>query len=375
VKVLQIYRTYFPDPPGGLQEVIRQIGLGTRERGVDSRIFTLSPRPEPAVIHFPEGDVIRCRETLEIASCNISLGCLPEFRHQVEWADIIHYHFPWPFADMLHFLARVRKPSVLTYHSDIVRQQGLLKLYQPLMSRFLARMDRIVATSRNYVDTSSVLQQYRHKVSVIPIGLSEEAYQTPGGGGDLGLPDYFHQQGYFLFVGVLRYYKGLHILLDALKSTNLNCVIAGMGPEENSLKQQAEAAGIKKNLHFAGFVSDEVKNQLLANCKAVVFPSHLRSEAYGVTLLEGAVFGKPLISCEIGTGTSFVNQHMESGIVIPPSNPMALRDAMLQLQGDAPLCSQLGSGARARYQRLFTSACMSEQYMRLYSNLLVKENL
>jgi len=369
MRVLQIYRTYFPDPPGGLQEVIRQIGLSTRTLGVDPRIFTLSSQPEPTVIHYPEGDVIRCRETVEIASCNISFTCLPEFRRQVEWADIIHYHFPWPFADMLHFLGQVNKPTILTYHSDIVRQQGLLKLYEPLMHRFLSRIDRIVATSQNYVDTSPVLMSYRDKVSVIPIGIAEDAYRLLDSLGDACLPDHFHQRGYFLFVGVLRYYKGLHILLDALKGTDLNCVIAGSGPEEEALKQQAQSAGIK-NLHFAGFVSDEVKRKLFADCKAVVFPSHLRSEAYGVTLLEGAVFGKPLISCDIGTGTSFVNQHMESGLVVSPSDPQALQAAMLQLQGDPVLCERLKVGARARYERLFTGDMMGEKYVQLYRELL-----
>jgi len=369
VKVLQIYRTYFPDPPGGLQEVIRQIGLSTRSQGVDPRIYTLSPHSEPKLLHYPEGDIIRSRETLEIASCNISFTGLPEFRRQVEWADIIHYHFPWPFADVLHFLGRVNKPSVLTYHSDIVRQQGLLKLYQPLMKRFLASVDRIVATSQNYVDTSPVLARYQDKVSVIPIGISEQGYQQAEGAPDTGLPPHFYQDGYFLFVGVLRYYKGLHVLVEALKGTGLNCVIAGMGPEEQALKRQAQAAGIK-NLHFAGFVSDEVKNRLLAECKAVVFPSHLRSEAYGVTLLEGQVFGKPLISCEIGTGTSFVNQHMASGLVIPPSDPSALREAMLHLQSDATLCERLGQGSRARYEQLFTGDLMGQKYVQLYRELL-----
>lgn len=55
-----------------------------------------------------------------MASCSISFSALPYFKRLVEWADVVHYHYPWPFADLLHFAARVRKPTVLTYHSDIV---------------------------------------------------------------------------------------------------------------------------------------------------------------------------------------------------------------------------------------------------------------
>ncbi len=50
MRVLHVYRTYFPDPPGGLQEAIRQIALATASAGVESRIFTLSPHPVPARI-------------------------------------------------------------------------------------------------------------------------------------------------------------------------------------------------------------------------------------------------------------------------------------------------------------------------------------
>lgn len=64
---------------------------------------------------------------------------------------MIHYHFPWPFMDVVHFATRIDKPTLVTYHSNIVRQKHLLKLYRPLKTRFLASMDRIVATSPNFL--------------------------------------------------------------------------------------------------------------------------------------------------------------------------------------------------------------------------------
>lgn len=370
MNILQVYRTYFPDPPGGLQEVIRQIGLNTINYNVNTRIFTLSPNPAPFSLEFPEGEVIRSRETIEIASCNVSLTCLPEFRRQVEWADVVHYHFPWPFADALHFLGQVQKPTVLTYHSDIVRQQGLLKLYYPLMIRFLNSVDTIVATSQNYVESSPILQKFKKKVSVIPIGVSDFEYLH----GDYppvqpNLPARFREKGYFLFVGMLRYYKGLHFLLDALVGTDVHCVIVGTGPEEEALKQKAVHLNLT-NLHFAGPVDDATKRYFLESCSGVVFPSHLRSEAYGVSLLEGAIYGKPLISCDIGTGTSFVNAHNESGLVIPAENPPALRASLERLDSDKDLRIRLGVGSRRRYEKLFTGKKMGEHYSSLYRTLL-----
>ena len=82
------------------------------------------------------------------------------------------------------------------------------------------------------------------------------------------------------------------------------------------------------NIHFLGQLSDEDKVTLLILCYAIFSPSHLRSEAFGVLLLEGAMFGKLMISCEIGKGTTFINIAGETGLVEPPSDPLALRQAI-----------------------------------------------
>ena len=89
-------------------------------------------------------------------------------------ADIIHYHFPWPFMDLMHFFSRTKKPTIVTYHADIVKQIVLLQFYKPLMHRFFQSIDMIVATSPNNFQNSSVLQKYRKKTVVIPLGISEQ---------------------------------------------------------------------------------------------------------------------------------------------------------------------------------------------------------
>ena len=216
--------------------------------------------------------------------------------------------------DVVHFATRLSKPSVVTYHSDIIRQHYALQLYRPLKNQFLRSVDRIVATSPNYFITSKVLQQYASKTRVIPIGLDQSLYSQPS---DATLDRWRSRAGdkFFLFVGALRYYKGLHILLDAVKGTNLSVVIVGAGPIEQQLRKQALRLNLSDIL-FLGEVSEEDKAALLTLCTAVVFPSHLRSEAFGISLLEGAMFGKPMISSEIGTGTTFVNIGGETGLVV-----------------------------------------------------------
>jgi rhamnosyl/mannosyltransferase len=370
LKVLHVYRTYFPEPPGGLQEVIKQICHGTLPHGVQSRIFTLAHDARPAVLKRSEADVYRFPLHLEIASTGMSATALGGFRELASWADVINYHFPWPFADVLQMLSRSSTPAIATYHSDIIRQKGLSLCYRPLMYGFLRKMHRIVATSPNYANTSAVLKRFESKVETIPIGIAEDTYPEAS---DYQLNAVMQTlgQGYFLFIGVLRYYKGLDTLLDAVTGTALRLVVAGEGPEGSKIAETIEQRGLR-NVVMLGQVSDEEKVALIAMAKAVVLPSHLRSEAFGVSLLEGAMLGKPLISSEIGTGTSFVNRHGESGIVVSPSDPLALREAMLRLDGDVELERNLGRGARARYVRLFRGATMAESYASLYRTLAVQ---
>lgn len=207
-----------------------------------------------------------------------------QFRELAAEADVVNYHFPWPFMDLVHFLTGMNKPSVVTYHSDIIRQRVLLKLYRPLMSRFLHSVDRIVAASPNYFSTSDVLRQYREKTRVITYGLDKDGYPKPAA---QRLEHWREKLGprFFLFVGVMRYYKGLHILLDALQGTDYPVVIVGAGPLQAELYAQAAALGLR-NVHFLGRVDDEDKVALLQLSYAMVFPSHLRSEAFGISLLE-----------------------------------------------------------------------------------------
>lgn len=164
LSVLHVYRTYYPDPPGGVQEAIRQIALATARQGISSQIFALSPIPQPAEIDRPEAHVIRCQTWAAPASCDLG-GAAAFFRFAAlaRQADIIHYHFPWPFADMLHRAVRPKGPTVMTYHSDIVRQRWLGRVYAPLMRRMLGEMSVLVATSPIYARTSPFRYRHSHR--------------------------------------------------------------------------------------------------------------------------------------------------------------------------------------------------------------------
>jgi rhamnosyl/mannosyltransferase len=352
---------------GGIEQVIRQLCVGTSRLGVANQVLSLSREKDLAPFEFEGHTVHRVPLSFEIASNACSAAAIGELARLAHEVDVVHYHFPWPFMDLAHFMARVKKPTVLTYHSDIVRQKHLLRLYEPLKQRFLHSVDTIVATSPNYLASSAVLDRYRDKTRVITYGLDRGTYPQAD---PARLAHWRATTGprFFLFVGVLRYYKGLHILLDAVAGTDFPVVIVGAGPIERELKAHAARLGLD-NVMFVGAVDDLDKVALLELCYAVAFPSHLRSEAFGISLLEGAMFGKPMISSEIGTGTTYINVDSETGLVVPPSDPVSLRAAMRALWDDPAMAAAMGQRAEARYRELFTSERMAASYAELYREL------
>ncbi len=368
MRVLHFYKTSFPDTMGGVEQVINQIARGANKLGIKTDVLSLTPERVPRTIEIDGYLAHRARLDLQIASTGFSVSAFLRFAQLAKRADVIHYHFPWPFMDVVHFATMVKKPTVVTYHSDIIRQKHLLKIYRPLKLKFLGVMNRIVATSPNYLATSDVLERYRHKVSVIPIGLDKATYPLPS---SEKLAYWRNKLGrkFFLFVGVIRYYKGLHILMEAAKGTDYPIVIVGAGPIEVELKQQAAQLGLQ-NFHFLGHLPDEDKVALLTLCYGVLFPSHLRSEAFGISLLEGAMYGKPMISSEIGTGTTFINIANETGLVVPPSDPTALRQAMQYLWEHPEQAIEMGRRAEERYWKHFTADQMVRSYVDLYGDLV-----
>lgn len=368
MRVLHFFKTYIPDNFAGIERVIYQLAEGCAERGIRSDVLSLSrnadtlENPMQVGSHF----AYKAKLDLYVASTGFSISGFKSFAELAREADIVHYQFPWPYMDMAHFAVRHGKPTVLSYHSDIVRQKFLRPFYAPLMHCFLGSVDRIVASSPKYVESSPVLARYRDKTSVIPIGLPHEKADAV----DPALVEKWRArvgEGFFLFVGVLRYYKGLTFLAEAARKTGLPVVVVG----EGELQAELEASGLP-NLKLVGAVSDADRAALLHLSRVFVFPSHLRSESFGVALLEAARAGRAMISCEIGTGTSYVNADGETGIVVAPASSDALADAMVAMHGNHELTERMGRAAHERFRNIFSSDAMVESYISIYRELLSK---
>lgn len=89
-----------------------------------------------------------------------------------------------------------------------------------------------------------------------------------------------------------------------------------------------------------------------------------------MVLVEASIYAKPMVTCEIGSGTSYVNLDGETGFVVEPANPKALAAALNRLLDNPSLALEMGRAARRRYEQLFTGRAMGDAYAKLYESLL-----
>lgn len=364
-KILHVFKTYFPDAPGGVQEAIRAISRYTKDYGFQHSVFTLSSHPIPREIDFEGVLVHRERQVAAPLSCPIgNWGSFREMKRMAKDADIILYHYPWPFGDLLSFCVH-EKPSVVLYHSDIVKQKFSGALYAPLRESFLDRADVIVATSPNYAESSEILQKHRNKTKVIPLTAVPDDEPE-----DLDIINQLDLSArpFVLFVGVLRYYKGLETLVKAARQVDCPVVIAGEGPERKNLQALKEEVGAR-NIIFAGRITNAQKKALYKKATVFAFPSNARSEAFGISLAEAAMYGIPMVSCEIRTGTSFVNKNKVTGYVIPPNDEQALGDAVNAILSTPELSKYMRKSAGERWSSELSPKIFGRRWAELFLNL------
>lgn len=354
MKILHVYKTYLPSSRGGIERVIYDL---TDHRGaMRHRVLSVSNDKECRREVVNGVEVLFAPRLFEISSTPFFNPFNKEAKEFFDWADIFHYHYPWPFGDLLQVLTGRNKKYLVTYHSDIVKQKLLKYLYSPLKEFFLRKAEFVVATSANYAESSETLQSLNN-VKVIPLGLGVDfsKKQVPN------IP----RRPYFFFIGVHRYYKGLKYLVEAAAGLDCDVFIAGEGPETNNLKVLARRLSVD-NVFFLGRLSEEDKVHYLSNCLAFVLPSHLRSEAFGVCLLEAMSVGRPLITTNIRSGMAYVNVDGRTGFCVDPASSKGLRSSMLTFLDDPQLANQMGLEARKRFLECFTASSMRDQYAEIY---------
>ena len=368
MKVLHVFKTYYPDTQGGTEQFIHQLATATSQMGVLNTVFTVSSNPG-GLVSVKGLDVFQAPKTAEIFHMPLSIKGLFDFRKVAREYDLIHFHHPWPFADLLYLLFHRNKPAITTYHLDLIRSPIILFLYSAIQRLFFRRLQAIVVTSKAYAESSQQLLPYKNKVKVIPIGIDETDYPKPGNDLKFKWKERLGDN-FILFIGAFRYYKGLTDLIHACVNSPCKLVLLGGGPLSQEIQQLVSDLGLQSKVIMLGVIDDLNKMAILSLAKCLVLPSNSRAEAFGISLLEGMMMSKPLISTELSTGTSWVNQHGITGLVVAPKRPDLLGNAMEWMISNPESAEEMGRQGRLRFQSKFDVKYMAEGYFNLYMNIL-----
>ncbi|MEZ0343293.1 MAG: glycosyltransferase [Caldimicrobium sp.] len=369
MRVLQVAR-FYPPYVGGTERIIREITEGLNKRGIKCDVLCANTSYEYREEHEKGFIIYRVKSLGSFASTPLSPQFITKFKEIAENYDIIHFHHANPVGNLAYLLTKPKKPRlIIHYHFDIVRQKILYLFYKPFLLRLLEESFAIVVTSPYYAEGSQILNKFRDKLMVIPLGIEKKLKIDPEK--VKIIRERFKERKIIFSLGRLVYYKGFEYLIEAAHYLGEDYVIliGGEGPLEGKLKNLAEK--VKGNILFLGKIPEAELGNFYEACDLFCLPSVERTEAFGVVILEAFSFGKPVVATNIPfSGVSWVNVHGKTGLNVEPKNPKALAEAIKKILEDEKLYKEFSKNAYQRWRKYFTVEKMVEEIIRLYQKVL-----
>jgi rhamnosyl/mannosyltransferase len=270
----------------------------------------------------------------------------------------IHGHTP-TFSDRLFVKAKLSgKRVVYTLHCMAnYYLKPLATVYNHLFNQLISRFsDAVVVTSKSYYD---MLRGCRRKY-LIPWGVDLERFSG----------ERIPHEGYrVLFVGQMRPYKGLKVLLEAITGLDAELWIVGDGPDRLEYEALAKKLGLER-AHFFGSISEEELKKIYLSSDVLVLPSVSMNEAFGLVTLEADVAGCAVIASDLPGVRDIVK---EFGILIKPYDVKGLREALLLLRDGSKRRKYVERGIEAAKKYSWRRA--AEKYDKIYKKVIKLEEM
>ena len=369
MRILELGK-FYPPERGGMETLLQIWAEGFRDQGAQVTCVVANRSAQTIVERQPGLEVHRLAshgQCFSASLCPSYPGASRRFP-----ADIIHAHFPNPLADVAVIRAPRNVPVVVHWHSDIVRQRALLKLYKPIQDAMLRRADRVVVATPQHLEYSDWLGPYAHKVVVIPFGLDLSRFQPTASllARAAELRTDSRNSTVFLNIGRLVGYKGQRFAIEALPAVPGAVLwLVGTGPLEQELRSLATGLGVGDRVRFWGDVADGELPVLLNACDVFLFPSITPNEAFGLVLVEAMACGKPLVACHLRSGVPYVCRASDNGVLVSPMDPTELGRVMAELSASPELRSRLGLRGAERTEAEFSKQAMIQRHWNLFEEL------
>ena len=294
----------------------------------------------------------------------------------MQWAshcDLLHAHWIEP-----GFIGSLAKrlcgvPMVLTVHR--IRPRALMRaIYRATFSAA-----DLVAYNSRFTQRAGRRMNRRGNGVVVYQGYDARRFGVSGGAAGarerLSIPP---EAPLVVGLGRLVHWKGFHVLLDAWQRVAKVCpearlVIAGGGPEKESIERLAARLGVESAVRLIGAVDKADVPALLAAadvfCNPGIVDAAGNCETLGVSVIEAMASGLPCVGSRVG-GIPETIVDGKTGLLVAPNDPDALAEALIRLLKDAGLRESMGAQGRDRAREIFSWSSIARRTRELYERVL-----
>lgn len=370
IKIVQVSRFAKPHI-GGIEEVIEQINSSLPDDKYQKEVICCSNTEKSSVENGVK--YTRCGYLFDFAANSISPHLF--FKMMFLKTDIIHFHMPviqnvviW---FILYHLGLLRyKKMIVTYHSDVVGYDKYMKYFGGIYRYFLSKVDKIHVLSPDLIESSDLLREFKDKCTVIPYGI-ELSKDNSNDDKVAEIKNKYAGKKIIFSCGRLVKYKGFKYAIEAMKNIdNAVYLLGGNGTLKEEFVNYIKENKLSEKVILLGSVSDEDLDSYYKACDIYLFPSVMKSEAFGIVQLEAMCYGKPVINTYLGTGVNFVSLNNETGLTVEPCNSEQLSNAVKTLCDNDDLRNEYGNNAKNRVETVFNLENLKNCYSDFFKDLL-----
>lgn len=336
---------------GGGERVAYNIAVNIAKRGHNVYVFTTSESSKDEIVNLSNNIKVYKYATLfKFYRRNIALSLL--IKPDVD-VDIVHVHIAGEIIPIaaLRFARKKGLPLIATYHGDAIADRLLYKLGEKLHNLIIKEVlnfsSVIISPSKHVITQSTLLYKYRDKIIVLPNGINLKDFEIPYSKEEcrkrLGI---HNAENIILFVGVLRAFKGVDILIRAMQLIvkeiqNTQLMIVGEGEMRVELEKLTKKLGLERNIVFTGFINETLKPIYYKAADIFCLPSVTTQEIFGIVNLEAMACGVPIVASRIG-GIPDVVKNGKNGLLVPPKDHNALANAIIYLLKNEDIRQKMG---------------------------------
>lgn len=375
MNVLQIGK-YLPPPYAGIEAHVHDLMVALRPDVSSTLVAATTDPSHPLRNQLAPYRVSAAHCYGAVASVPLAPGMYFNAARAVDRGevDILHTHAPNPWGDLLAIRYRRSLPVVMTWHSDIVRQRRLMKLYGPIQRAALSASRCIMIPTPKHYESSSQLKSVdvEKKIRIVPFGIDFDGLDRVP---DTPLPEDLQKRiaGRQIALTIGRHvsYKGYDNLVAAFQKVDESAVLlfVGDGPLTASLKLAVAERKLEQRILFLGRVEQELLVNLIRRSSVFCLPSVTQAEAFGLATAEAMSLGCPAIVCDLANGVNYLNRPDHTGLTVQVGDVPALGAAIDALIRNPVLAKKLGAQAREWVRSEFSPSAMKAATLRVYDEV------